>query len=71
MDRKIRVREEDAEDIKKAAHGLIQGFTTFIYQSEPKPAIKAFVVMTSHLDNHYNEPEFMDKVSSVRNMVSC
>uniref|UniRef100_A0A0K8TBU2 Tuberin n=1 Tax=Lygus hesperus TaxID=30085 RepID=A0A0K8TBU2_LYGHE len=69
LDRKIRVREEEAEDIKNAAHGLIQGFTTTMYRYNPTPAIKAFLLMTSHLNSHYDQPDYMNQVSSVRNMI--
>ncbi|CAA9997539.1 unnamed protein product [Nesidiocoris tenuis] len=67
-DQKVKLREEDAEDIKIAAHGLIQVFTCTMYHSNPSSAIEAFLMMTSHLDNHYEQPEYMKQVSSVRHM---
>uniref|UniRef100_A0AAU7B8N1 Tuberin n=1 Tax=Pyrrhocoris apterus TaxID=37000 RepID=A0AAU7B8N1_PYRAP len=70
-DEKI-LSEEDAEDIKTAAHGLVNGFTKAMYQSNPAPALKAFEMIVRHLDSHYTCPSLLAHVTTVRYiMLEC
>ncbi|XP_073996859.1 TSC complex subunit tuberin isoform X2 [Rhodnius prolixus] len=61
--------EEEAEDIKMTAHGLVQGLKTAMYQHPPTPAIRAFTLMTSHLDKHYSNSANLNQVTSIRFMM--
>ncbi|KAK9508825.1 hypothetical protein O3M35_006287 [Rhynocoris fuscipes] len=61
--------EEDAEDIKITAHGLVQGLKTLIYQQPPVPAVRTYTMITSHLDKHYSAPSHLNQVTSIRLML--
>lgn len=64
--------EEEAEDIKIAAHGLVNGFISAMYQSPPTPALFAYELITSHLEAHYAKPTILAQVTTVRNiMLEC
>ncbi|XP_014260624.1 tuberin [Cimex lectularius] len=61
--------EEDAEDIKVTTHGLVRGLTHFMYFHPPTPAIRAFTLITSHLETHYSNPARLSKVTTIRSMM--
>lgn len=62
--------EEEGEDIKIAAHGLVNGFTTSIFHSPPTSALKAFDLIGRHLMAHFSKPHLLAQVTSVRHIVS-
>ncbi|CAH1389862.1 unnamed protein product [Nezara viridula] len=64
--------EEDAEDIKLAAHGLVNGLNASMFQFPPIPAIRAFNLITDHLEEHYLKPSLLAPVITVRYiMLEC
>lgn len=61
--------ESDCQDIKILIHGMIKMFTTIMFHSPAVKAVRAFQMLVTHLELHYNKPLVFEQVPSIRFMV--
>lgn len=62
--------EADAVDVKTTVDGLVRIFTTTMYMFPSAHAVRAFRLLVSYLEMHYDKPGIFDNVTSIRLMVN-
>lgn len=64
------MNEVEVLDVKTVVTGLIKIFKEKLYQLPSSHAIKAYRLLVSHLESHYQKPVVFENTSSIRYLVS-
>ena len=62
--------DTDIKDVKTAVAGVIKILTLKVYRLPSSHAIRAYKVLTNHLEQHYKVPIVFQSVSTIRYLVS-
>lgn len=60
----------DIKDVKTAIEGVIKILTLKLYRLPSNHAIRAYKVLTNHLEQHYKNPLVFQNISVIRYDVS-
>ncbi|CAG2062303.1 unnamed protein product, partial [Timema podura] len=63
------ILEKDVADVKTVVVGLINIFTSKLFQLPSSHAIKAYKLLVGHLEAHYLKPAVFELVSSTRYLI--
>ncbi|PSN43169.1 hypothetical protein C0J52_09893 [Blattella germanica] len=69
IDASIITNEVEILDVKTVVMGLINIFSVKLYQLPSSHAIKAYRLLVTHLESHYQKPVVFENTSSIRYMI--